>query len=170
MPSTFETEEAARAEARRGLVLLETGPNADLGVLASRIRESMDQLSAQPLPPIHQRVTPTRLRSAVHGPAAPPDLPDACDELKQMLASVLAESGRGQPPVDEQALHRSLCDYVGQLKAAHLPPERVLVTIMAIAHRAGVQEGLVDEGSSSRPEALMQKIVGWCIAEYYHAH
>jgi hypothetical protein len=170
MLSRFETEEAARDEALRGLLLLETGASDDLSVLARRIRESMDKLAAQPLPPIHQRVTPTRLRSAVRGPAVPPGLPDACDELKQMLASVLANPDLGRPPVDEQVLHRSLCDYVGQLKAAHLPPERVLVTIMAIAHRAGVREGFTDEGLTPPPDALMQKIVGWCIAEYYQAH
>jgi hypothetical protein len=165
LSNKFETEMAWRAEARRRLLLIESGPKDELSVLACRIRESMDRLTAQPLPPIHRRATPTRLRPVADG-SVPPHLPEPCADLKQMLANVLGKPGR-RPAVDEHVLHRSLCDYVGQLKAAHLPPERVLTTIMAIAHRAGVRDGLMDEGIISRPEALMQKIVGWCITEYY---
>jgi hypothetical protein len=99
----------------------------------------------------------------------PGALPSPPDELQTLLASY-----RGSifqiAPRDERALHTALCAYVQQLKAAQLPPERVLVTVKAIALRSGVPPSIGDGFPvKGRLACLMDTIVQWSITEYYRA-
>ena len=62
--------------------------------------------------------------------------------------------------VDE--LRSSLCDYVQTLKEAGLPAEAVVIAVKGLAARAGLPH------SGVRADTLLvERVVRWCIEEYY---
>ena len=102
--------------------------------------------------------TPTPTPDLTRRPLLPTDVPPAPAALIEALA-VAAESPEGE----HAALRCAVCDYTREMRVAGHPPERVLVAVKTIASR-GVVGPRVDEQAN-----LVDRIVKWCIAEYYRA-
>lgn len=95
-----------------------------------------------------------------------PPVPGPADQLRGVLACLVSRAQENSAAAAE-ALHEAVCAYVRQLKAMDLPPERVLVTIKAVANQAGVRDSRTEHvDGPQRPERLMETIVKSCIAEY----
>ena len=94
-------------------------------------------------------------------------LPPPPDRIRDLLATLVDEANEDQS-IRERALHDALCAYVRQLKAAHVPPERVIVTVKSIANRGGIPNSRHDGmRGPHRRDGLMRVLVEWSIAEYY---
>ena len=118
---------------------------------------------------VRHAISPATMRCSMsaHSTAVSDSVPSPPAELQQLLPGYRGPTYRGAD-IDEAALQRAVCSYVQQLKAAELPPERVLVTVKAIAHRGGVPLSHTEQTPQRAPlEGLMAIIVRWCIAEYY---
>jgi len=61
-------------------------------------------------------------------------------------------------------LRDAVCEYTRECRAAGLPPERVLVAVKA----AAAAVGLVHRGQGE-PNQELERVVRWCISEYYRA-
>ena len=59
-------------------------------------------------------------------------------------------------------LHAAVCEYVAQLKAQRLPPERVVVAVKQALTRAGLPRY-----RKPLDVFLIERAVRWCIEEYY---
>lgn len=95
--------------------------------------------------------------------------PPPPDRMRDTLATLLHSAANGDA-IEESALRDAVLDYVRTLKAADLPPERVLVTIKGLANRCGIPDSRPDEPTSATGRsALMRKLVQWSIETYYRA-
>jgi hypothetical protein len=86
------------------------------------------------------------------------------DRLRICLAAL-------QFPLDQRArteVHRSVCEYVDQVKAEDCPPERMLIGLKRIAADSGITSNAhpTRESRASRAELLMD-MVAWSIERYY---
>jgi hypothetical protein len=107
---------------------------------------------------------PESPRPAEHFPteAAPRATPP--ERLVRALATAAGARGTG-PFLDRDGeLHVAICDFVRALKVAGAPPEGVVVAVKAVASRAGLPHFGVPEDTP-----LIERIVRWCIEEYYRA-
>ena len=90
--------------------------------------------------------------------------------LRASLARALSS-----PPQDweEKSLHDEVCSVVEDLKAAGWPPERAIVAVKEIATEAGLEQSrnvlMLNRDLDAR-DALLVKVVRWCIECYYDAH
>jgi len=76
---------------------------------------------------------------------------------------------RGAAP-DSRALYDEVCAVVDHLKAAGWSPERVIVAVKRIADDAGLRPSravLAAQGALSPSDALLVRMVEWCIQRYY---
>ena len=92
---------------------------------------------------------------SVAGPAAVPA------RLRQALAATTRVRG-DLPAVLGQEVHDAICEYVGQLRRQGLPPERALIAVKRALDDAGVSRRY-----GSPHEAFTERVVRWCIEEYY---
>ena len=93
--------------------------------------------------------------------------PPSPDRIPDLLATLLDERSE-YPSTRERALHDALCAYVRELRAAKVPPERMIVTVKAMANRVGVPNSPHDDVSGPRRrDGFMRVLVGWAITEYY---
>lgn len=89
--------------------------------------------------------------------------------LRESLARALST-----PPRDweEKRLHDLVCNVVEDLKAAGWPPERAIVAVKEIATEAGLEQSrnvlMLNRDLDAR-DALLVKVVRWCIECYYDA-
>ena len=93
-----------------------------------------------------------------------PVLPPS-DRQKAVLTHLLSPAREGRE-IDETALRAAVCTYVRLLKDANFPPERVLVSVKRLANAGGVPDSN-DHRPGLQRDTLMERIVDWCIAEYY---
>ena len=94
-------------------------------------------------------------------------VPPPPDRMRDALATLL-QSAANDDAIEESAVRGAVFAYVRQLRAAALPPERVLVTIKGVANRSGVPDSRHDDLTPSTGRAgLMRKVVGWSIEAYY---
>ena|SRR5690348_13508717 len=88
--------------------------------------------------------------------------------LRDMIARATALSS---PEWEEKALRDQICAVVDDLKAAGWPPERAIVAVKEIAFEAGLTPTRNVLSLSNRDlrdqDALMVKVVRWCIECYY---
>lgn len=86
-------------------------------------------------------------------------VPQAVQDLGRALADARAAARNGEdiPPHVQQIV----CAYVASLRDAGLPPEGTLVAFKEQARRAGIF------GSPGAAPAVLARLVGWCIVEYY---
>jgi hypothetical protein len=88
--------------------------------------------------------------------------------LRDSLARALeAPSGAWE----EKTLRDEVCAVVDELKAAGWPPERAIVAVKEIAMEAGLMQSRNVLSLSNREldarDALLVKVVRWCIECYY---
>ena len=94
--------------------------------------------------------SPDRPRPA---PPLPPLPPEAPPQLRDALADFLAN--RGSRDAAEH-FRSALCAYVKDLRAADVPPERVLVIVKRLLH--------------GTPPAVADEAVVWCVGAYFDPH
>jgi len=85
------------------------------------------------------------------------------------LVTLRDDLSRGLPS-DSRALYGEVCAVVDHLKAAGWPPERVIVAVKRIADDAGLRPSravLAAQGALSPSDALIVRMVEWCIQRYY---
>jgi hypothetical protein len=85
------------------------------------------------------------------------------------VATLRADLSRG-PRLDNEALHDEVCAVVDQLKAAGWPPERVIVAVKRIGDDAGLRPSravLNAKGRMTPDDALIVRMIQWCIERYY---
>ena len=89
--------------------------------------------------------------------------------LRESLARALSS-----PPGEweEKKLRDEVCSVVEELKAAGWPPERAIVAVKEIATEAGLEQSrnvlMLNRDLDAR-DALLVKVVRWCIECYYDA-
>ena len=81
--------------------------------------------------------------------------------LRRALAAAMRVRGE-LPAVLSEEVHEAVCEYVGQLKRHGLPPERALVAVKCALDDAGVRHRY-----GSPHEVFTERVVRWCIEEYY---
>lgn len=59
------------------------------------------------------------------------------------------------------ALHQKVCDVVDELKATGMEPEHVILAVKGIAFEAAM---------GPLAPALMEKMVTWCLEQYFKDH
>ena len=102
------------------------------------------------------------VRDATAGSHSTPLLPDSAIPAPAALIDALAIAAES-PDGEHDALRDAVCNYTRAMRVAGHPPERVLVAVKTIASRS-VTGPRVDEQAH-----LLDRIVKWCIAEYYRA-
>jgi hypothetical protein len=68
------------------------------------------------------------------------------------------------------AVRQRVFDYVDLLKADHWPPERVIVAVKRVAHKAGLDPSrsvIQLRTPISEADTLLVDMVGWSIQRYY---
>jgi len=88
--------------------------------------------------------------------AAPPE------RLVRALVTAAGARGAGSFLHRDGELHAAICEYVHSLKGAGVPPEAVIVAVKGVAGRAGLPHFGVPEDT-----LLIERVVRWCIEEYY---
>jgi hypothetical protein len=92
----------------------------------------------------------------------PPLLPSDAPPVPRALTEALAFAADA-PEGEHDGLRHAVCEYTRVMRVAGLPPERVVIAMKAIAVK-GIIGPRVDEQAH-----LLERIVTWCIAEYYRA-
>ena len=85
------------------------------------------------------------------------------------LERAFAMLERDDPPA-ERTLRDAVWSYVDDARGRGEPPERVIVDIKELAHRAGVfssRVSVLTGRPQSSADAVMQRAVTWCIQRYY---
>ena len=90
--------------------------------------------------------------------------------LRESLVRALSSPPREW---EEKRLHDEVCSVVEDLKAAGWPPERAIVAVKEIATEAGLEQSrnvlMLNRDLDAR-DALLVKVVRWCIECYYDTH
>ena len=89
------------------------------------------------------------------------------DELTQLTETMNAGNA-----AREDKLRERVCTAVADLRNLGWPPERVIVAVKQLAADAGLRPSrnlLIISGQLTRHDEIVQRIVRWCIEEYYGA-
>src|SRR4051812_31311875 len=93
--------------------------------------------------------------------------PDAGDDAPaEALRAAFRFALGGRKPADVERLRVTACEYVRDLRTRGVPPESAVVAIKDVLRRA-ITGQTPTHDSRREAEALVERVVTWCIAEYY---
>jgi hypothetical protein len=86
------------------------------------------------------------------------------EELRRAFRAAL----NGRQQADVEALRVSACEHVRDLRGRGLSPEAVVVAVKDIVRRS-ITGQTPTHDSRREAEMLVERVVTWCIAEYYRS-
>ena len=94
------------------------------------------------------------------------ELPAGDGEKAETLRGAFRYALGGQQPADADRLREAACEYVRELRERDVSPESAVVAVKDILRRA-IMGHTPTQDSRRAAESLVERVVTWCIEEYY---
>ena len=101
-------------------------------------------------------------RPSREGP--PTSGPPSAESLREAFRFALG----GRQPADFERLRLAACDFVRELRVRGLSPEATVVAVKDVLRR-DISGQTPTHDSRREADALVERVVTWCIEEYYRS-